>query len=63
MADMRPLEGVKIVELSTYVAASSCGRMLADFGADVIKVEAPFGIGPAPTKAPVQRTAIQCLTH
>ena len=45
MADMRPLEGVKIVELSTYVAASSCGRMLADFGADVIKVEAPFGDG------------------
>ena len=45
MANMRPLEGVKIVELSTYVAASSCGRMLADFGADVIKVEAPSGDG------------------
>jgi len=40
-----PLEGVKIVELSTYIAASSCGRMLADFGADVIKVEAPSGDG------------------
>jgi len=35
----KPLEGVKIVELSTMVAASSCGRMLADWGADIIKVE------------------------
>lgn len=42
---MKPLEGVKVVELSTYVAASSCGRMLADFGANVIKVEAPSGDG------------------
>lgn len=45
MSGMKPLNGVKIIELSTYVAASSCGRMLADFGADVIKVEAPFGDG------------------
>ena len=42
---MKPLEGVKIIELSTYVAASSCGRMLADFGANVIKVESPAGDG------------------
>jgi crotonobetainyl-CoA:carnitine CoA-transferase CaiB-like acyl-CoA transferase len=41
----RPLEGVKIVELSTFIAASSCGRMLADFGASVVKVEAPSGDG------------------
>jgi Predicted acyl-CoA transferases/carnitine dehydratase len=39
------LEGVKIVELSTYIAASSCGRMLADFGADIVKIEAPAGDG------------------
>ena len=42
---MKPLEGIKVVELSTYVAASSCGRMMADFGADVIKVEPPSGDG------------------
>ena len=42
---MKPLEGVKVVDLSTYVAASSCGRMMADWGADVIKVEAPSGDG------------------
>ena len=34
-----PLSGVKIVELSTYVAAPSCARLLGDMGAEVIKVE------------------------
>lgn len=34
-----PLSGVRVVELSIQVAAASCGRMMADFGADVIKVE------------------------
>lgn len=33
------LEGVKVVELSTYAAAPGVGRMLADFGAEVIKIE------------------------
>lgn len=33
------LAGVKIIELTTYVAAPSAGRILADWGADVIKVE------------------------
>ena len=34
------LDGVRIVELTTYVAAPSAGRLLADWGAEVIKVEA-----------------------
>ena len=42
-ANYRPLEGVKVLELSTMVAAGSCGRMLADWGATVIKVEAESG--------------------
>ena len=37
------LEGVRVIELSTYAAAPMVGRVLADFGADVIKVEAPSG--------------------
>lgn len=37
------LEGVKIVELSTMVAAGSCGRMLADWGANIVKVESESG--------------------
>ena len=39
----RPLEGVKVVELATFIAAPCCTRYLADLGAEVIKVEAPMG--------------------
>ena len=40
---MKPLEGITVVELSTYIAAPSCGRILATQGARVIKVESPAG--------------------
>lgn len=36
-----PLTGVRVVELGTMYAAPTAGRMLRDFGADVIKVEDP----------------------
>jgi cinnamoyl-CoA:phenyllactate CoA-transferase len=39
----RPLEGVKVVELSTFIAVPACGRYMADLGASVIKVEPPNG--------------------
>jgi cinnamoyl-CoA:phenyllactate CoA-transferase len=39
----RPLEGIKVVELATFIAVPACGRYLADLGASVIKVEPPSG--------------------
>ena len=39
----KPLEGVKVVELATFIAAASAGRFMADLGADVIEVEAANG--------------------
>jgi crotonobetainyl-CoA:carnitine CoA-transferase CaiB-like acyl-CoA transferase len=36
-----PLEGVKVLELGTLIAGPFCGKTLADFGAEVIKVEPP----------------------
>jgi formyl-CoA transferase len=36
-----PLAGVKVLELGTLIAGPFCGKTLADFGAEVIKVEPP----------------------
>jgi crotonobetainyl-CoA:carnitine CoA-transferase CaiB-like acyl-CoA transferase len=37
----QPLEGIRVVEIATFIAAPFCGSVLADFGAEVIKVEQP----------------------
>jgi crotonobetainyl-CoA:carnitine CoA-transferase CaiB-like acyl-CoA transferase len=40
-----PLSGIKVIELAAFVAAPTVGRLMADMGADVIKVESPAGDG------------------
>ncbi|MES3023866.1 MAG: CaiB/BaiF CoA-transferase family protein [Pseudomonadota bacterium] len=40
------LAGIKVLELGTLIAGPFCARMLAEFGADVVKVEAPDGGDP-----------------
>lgn len=39
----RPLSGVRVVELTHIAAGPFCGMLLADLGADVVKVEPPSG--------------------
>ena len=54
------LEGLKVVEMSTWVAGPGCAGVMADWGADVIKVESPMGdvtrsffINPADGQSPI----------
>lgn len=41
----RPLSGIRVIEAGSLIAGAYCAQLLADFGADVIKVELPPGRG------------------
>ena len=38
---MRPLDGLRVLDIATFLAAPFCGTILADFGAEVVKIEQP----------------------
>ena len=44
-----PLAGLRVLELGTLIAGPFCARLLAEFGAEVIKIEAPDGGDPLRT--------------
>jgi crotonobetainyl-CoA:carnitine CoA-transferase CaiB-like acyl-CoA transferase len=44
MPVVKPLEGIRVLDLSRMIAGGVAGMLLADFGADVVKVEQP-GVG------------------
>ncbi|HEX4979219.1 MAG TPA: CoA transferase [Acidimicrobiales bacterium] len=53
----QPLEGIRVLELAEGVSGPYCGKLLADFGAEVVKAEHPSGdvsrrMGPFPGDSP-----------
>jgi crotonobetainyl-CoA:carnitine CoA-transferase CaiB-like acyl-CoA transferase len=60
----RPFEGLRILDLGVIVAGGELGRLFADLGAEVIKVESaayPDGLRQAPPGQPMSRS--WALTH
>ena len=41
VANNRPLAGLAVIDIATYIAAPYCATIMAEFGAEVIKVEQP----------------------
>jgi crotonobetainyl-CoA:carnitine CoA-transferase CaiB-like acyl-CoA transferase len=39
----QPLEGLRVLEIGTFVSAPYCGKLFAGYGAEVIKIEPPEG--------------------
>jgi crotonobetainyl-CoA:carnitine CoA-transferase CaiB-like acyl-CoA transferase len=55
--DPPPLDGVRILEITNLIAGPTAGRILADLGADVIKLEPPGG----DMSRPIARTYFYCV--
>jgi formyl-CoA transferase len=60
----KPLEGIKVIELGQLIAGPFAGKMFAEFGAEVIKIEPPAADGqPAETRCASgasSTTALRC---
>src|SRR5690349_4537199 len=39
----KPLDGIRVIELANFIAGPLAGTLLADMGADVVKIEPPQG--------------------
>jgi formyl-CoA transferase len=57
--DESPLTGIKVIELGNFITAPFASRLLAEFGAHVIKVEPP-GVGDPLRNWRTMHTAPRC---
>lgn len=56
---MSALNGFRILELAEDVAGEYCGKLLADFGAEVVKIEKPGGGSPTRYLSPLARSGTE----
>lgn len=59
--EVGPFEGLRVVEIGQFIAVPYCGQLLAQGGADVVKVEPPAGDPTRTNSAPVNGTGRQFL--
>jgi crotonobetainyl-CoA:carnitine CoA-transferase CaiB-like acyl-CoA transferase len=57
---MQALEGIKVIDFSKWLPGQYCGMVLADYGADVIKVEVA-GRRSLPRLYPAKRSGPELL--
>lgn len=50
-AKTMPMQGIRVIDISTFIAAPFAATLLGEFGADVIKVELPDVGDPCRTSA------------
>ena len=61
----RPLEGIRVIDVATIIAAPYCASILGEFGAEVLKVEHPVGGDPllrvieSPARAALRSICLQ----
>jgi crotonobetainyl-CoA:carnitine CoA-transferase CaiB-like acyl-CoA transferase len=55
---MTALAGIKVLELAQSVCGEYCGKLLSDFGAEVIKLEQPVSGSPTRRLGPFARTGV-----
>ena len=59
----RPLEGLRILDFSRVLAGPFCSALLADVGAEVVKVEAPGGDEERARHEPMLREVLESWTR
>ncbi|MEK9755349.1 MAG: CoA transferase, partial [Rhodospirillaceae bacterium] len=45
-SEMKPMKGVRVLDIATFIAAPHAASILGEFGAEVIKIENPKGGDP-----------------
>ena len=57
-SSLGPLAGLKVIDVSTVIAGPHMAMLLADFGADVLKIEHPRGDPCGPPD--IKKTVLAC---